>query len=271
MAFLQEKCPNEDGDDHAGLAQRGHPGHGMRTHDIDHQSIGHRRNQATEPEATPVRQVVGFPRGSSHGDDERTEGCRLQHEQPKDVTEFCAGLADTQPIGQGVSRDPKCGPKSKEDRFERAFARQAVFKTETDDANAGHGKACHREWGKVFTGDQCPGYGDQERRTAPGQWINHSKVSMLIPVDEKDVVTPVQRCRKCEIGPRGGIRQGKKGQQTKTQHPGAGMHEADTQQLVIARFNKGVPGGMQQRCHQDKKHYRQSHSMDPNILSRRIG
>ena len=47
------------------------------------------------------------------------------------------------------------------------------------------------------------------------------------------------------------------------------MHEADTQQLVVSRFNKGVPGGMQQRRHQDKKHYRQSHSMDPNILSRR--
>jgi hypothetical protein len=33
------------------------------------------------------------------------------------------------------------------------------------------------------------------------------------------------------------------------------MHEADTQQLVVARFNKSVPGSMQQRCHEDKKHY----------------
>ena len=216
-----------------------------------------------------MRPVVGFPCGSSHGDDERAEGYRLQHEQPKDVTELRARLPDAQPIGQGVSRDPKCGPKSKEDRFERAFARQAVFKTETDDANAGHGKACHREWGKVFTGDQCPRYGDQERRTASGQRINHSKIPMPIPVNEKDVVTPVQCGRKCEIGPRGRVGQRKDGQQTKTQHPGAGMHEADTQQLVVARFNKGVPGGMQQRRHQHKKHYRQGHSMDPNILSRR--
>tara|TARA_B100000475_G_C14773570_1_gene220213 strand:- start:371 stop:517 length:147 start_codon:yes stop_codon:yes gene_type:complete len=47
------------------------------------------------------------------------------------------------------------------------------------------------------------------------------------------------------------------------------MHEADTQQLVVARFNKGVPGGMQQRRYQDKKRYRESHSIDPDIFSRR--
>ena len=214
-------------------------------HGPDDDAIGQRRHGRRPQAGRPVLPDVRGKGGAAlQGDDER-EGKGIDDEEPGDIAEAGAGMADAEAVGHAIGRNGEAGEAREEDRSCMIAARPAPPEGEARDAQRHQDHAQHLPDVEGLPRGRRGRDGDQQRRKPARQRIDQAEIAGLIHLGEAVVIADMDGDRAQDEGPARRIRRHDEEQQRQTDQA-AHEHDQRRRQLAIAAdLDQGVPGRME--------------------------
>jgi len=257
--LAEDDGADERGDDHAGLAERGHDRErapGLRP---DHQPVGGQRQHPADEPAGEVGPQAGLQVPPAPGRRVQGQGQPLRQEQPGDVADRAARPPHAQPVGDGVGGDGHAGRQREPDRpAVRRENRRAGHPDQQDQAEADDQHPGQAQRPEPLAHHQAGETGHQQRRAAAGERIDLAEVAAgPVGLDEQQLVAGMDQGRERDEDPARACRARQQGHRERAQDDAGEVQQHEGGQAVLAALEQGVPGGVQHRGQQDHRGDRQ--------------